>query len=553
MRMRTRSGRAWSRFLIPAVALLCLLVVPTAALADNEPGGKIDTSVQTILEATGGTVAVPVIVTAPGALDDVAATIPLAVDVTRLPLVDSLAAFLTPDEIAALGDAGFVSEIVADNPVHGFDYQSSMDVTNLTIGLGDVDAPQDGGPTGEGVAVAILDSGVTTNTDLGSDRIVAWKDFVNDRSDPYDDAGHGTFVAGLVAGDGTASLPQESGGFATTQFRGVAPGADIVGIKVLDETGQGRSSTVIAGIAWAIAHKDDYGIRVLNVSIGGNPVGSITRDPIAKAVESAWQHGIVVVCAAGNEGDFGSGGVLSPGNDPFVITVGATDTKQTPAVSDDTVAEYSSVGPTLFDEVAKPDLVAPGNRLVSLRTTGSYIDANFPENTIPLVDYAPTAPPDWESNYLMLSGTSTSAPVVAGAAALMIGADPSLTPDDVKTRLMATADPVAGASLNQQGAGTVDVDQALADSSRASGYALSAFVGDGKHVFSNGDYNKWEKRAWDKYGWTKFKWTKFKWTKFKWTKFKWTEVAWTKFKWTKFKWTEYDWAKFKWTILLQGQ
>jgi len=551
------------RFLVLTVALLCVLALPSVALAENEPGGKIDTSVQTVLEATGGEVAIPVMVNAPGALDQVSAMIPLGVDVTQLPLVDSVAAFLTPAEIAALGNASFVTAIVADNPVFGFDYRSTMDVTNLTIGLADVPAPADGGPAGEGVTVAVLDSGVATNTDLAASRVVGWKDFVNGQPVPYDDAGHGTYVAGLIAGDGTASLPLEDGGFATVQFRGVAPAADIVGIKVLDEVGQGRTSTMIAGIAWAIAHKDAYDIRVLNLSIGGNPVSSFTRDPVARAVEAAWQSGITVVCAAGNEGDFGAGGVLSPGNDPFVITVGATDTQQTADVTDDVVADYSSVGPTLFDEVAKPDLVAPGNRLISLRTQGSYIDTTYPGNVIPLADFAPTAPAGTESNYLKLSGTSTSAPVVAGAAALMIGKDPSLTPDDVKVRLMGTADHVADASVHQQGAGTLDVDGALAATARADGWALSAFLGDGKKFFKNGDYNKWEQRAWQKYGWTKYKWTKYKWTKYKWTKYKWTDIAWTKYKWTKYKWTkykwtkykwtEYEWAKYKWTTLIEGQ
>ncbi len=542
------------RILVLTVALLCVLALPSVALADGEPAGAIDQSVVTVLEVTGGTVAVPVMVYAPGALDQVTATIPLGVDVTALPLVDSVAAFLTPAEITALGQASFVTAIVADNLVHGFDYRSSMDITNLTIGLADVPAAADGSrPAGAGVTVAVLDTGIATTTDLAASRIVGWKDFVNGQPAPYDDAGHGTFVAGIIAGDGTASLPLESGGLATVQFRGVAPAASIVGIKVLDEAGQGRSSTMIAGIAWAIAHKDDYNIRVLNISIGGNPVGPLNHDPMAWAVEAAWKSGITVVCAAGNEGDFGTGGILSPGNDPFVITVGATDSRQTADPSDDTVASYSSVGPTLFDEIAKPDLVAPGNRLISLRAQGSYIDANFAENIIPLADFAPTAPVGTVSSYLKLSGTSASTPLVAGAAALMIGADPSLTPGDVKKRLMKTADPVAGATVNQAGQGTLDVDGALASTVMAGGWAKSDSLGDGKKFFKDNDYKKWEKKAWEKYGWLKYKWAKYKWAKYKWAKYKWADIAWTKYKWAKYKWAEYDWAKYKWAVLTQGQ
>jgi serine protease AprX len=368
------------------------------------------------------------------------------------------------------------------------------------------------------------------------------------------------------------------------QFRGVAPQANIVGVKVLDGTGQGRSSAVMAGVLWAVAHKHQYNIRVLNLSIGSNPVAPADFDPIARAVEFAWKNGITVVCAAGNEGEFGPGGILSPGNSPYVITVGATDTWQTDTLDDDAVTYYSSVGPTLWDEYAKPDLVAPGNRLISLRVKDSFIDVNFPLNLILVEDYAPTDP-DQEPDYLMLSGTSTSAPVGAGVAALMIGQDSTLSPDDVKVRMMSTADPLPGATRFEQGAGLLDAAGALALASdvRADGYALSEDVGDGTTILTEDDYAAWEQVVWTKYGWTKFKWTKFKWTgvdwtkfkwtkfkwtgtdwtKFKWTKFKWTSVGWTKFKWTgvdwtkfkwtKFKWTAYDWAKFKWTILIEGQ
>ena len=573
-----------AKFLFLAIALLCLLALPATALAadDNNGNSKVDPSVTTVLDATGGDEAVPVIVyTEPGAADVVDAAVPVGVETTELSDFDAVAAYLQSDEIDALAASASVDLIVADNPVYGFDYASSLDITNLAIGLDRVKSPADGGPTGAGVGVAVVDSGVaTTSPDLKGSRIIAWKDFVNNKALPYDDAGHGTFVAGLIAGDGTASLPLDQGGYAKFQLRGVAPAADIIGLKVLDATGQGRASAVMAAVLWAVVHKDQYHIKVLNLSIGSDVAAPAEYDPIAQAVEFAWKHGITVVCAAGNEGDFGPGGVTSPGNDPYVITVGASDTGQTPSTTDDVMTNYSSFGPTLFDEYAKPDVVAPGNHLISLRALGSYIDVNFSFNQIPVSSYAPKAPAGTQTNYLSLSGTSASTPVVAGAAALLLSnrANPALTPDDVKLRLMETADPLRGASPYQEGAGAIDVAAALDDTSHANGYALSQDLGDGMTVLNPGVYSAWDQRVWSKYGWTKFKWSrfqgsKFKWSKFKWSKFKWSDVGWSKFKWSKFKWSdvawskfkwsdydaskfkwsEYDWAKFKWSILLQGQ
>jgi serine protease AprX len=559
-----------AKYSILAIALLCLLALPSTALAaDDNDSGKIDTSVTTVLDATGGDEAVPVIVyTDPGAGGVVDAAVPMGVETTDLDGFDAVAAYLTQDEIDTLAASASVDLIVADNPVFGFDYASSLDITNLAIGLDKVAAPAAGGPTGAGVGVAVLDSGIATTSDLGSSRIVGWKDFVNQQKTPYDDAGHGTFVAGLIAGDGTASLPLDQGGYATMQFRGVAPQANLIGVKVLDSTGQGRSSSVMAGILWAIAHKRDYNIRVLNLSIGSNPVAPTDFDPIAKAVEFAWRNGITVVCAAGNEGEFGPGGILSPGNSPYVITVGASDTRQTATTSDDAVTSYSSVGPTLWDEFAKPDLVAPGNRLISVRVNGSYIDTAFPQNLIPVASYAPTAPAGTSPGYLMLSGTSTSAPVGAGVAALMIGKDPRLSPDDVKVRMMSTADPLPGATRFQQGAGLIDAAGALASHERSHGYALSEDVGDGTTILTQDDYAAWDQVAWTKYGWTKYRWTKYRWTKYRWTKYRWTGVEWTKYRWTKYRWTNVEWtkyrwtkyrwtnfeaAKYRWTILVEGQ
>jgi len=537
------------------LALVVVTFLLAAAPASADPASdKVNPGVAVALEAAGPGEAVPVFVFAPGRLGAVCAKLPTGADAHGLPLVGAVATWLTADQIKDLASLPYVRSIIADMPVYGIGVaDATMDVTNLTIGLGELTAPRDGGPSGAGVTVAILDSGVGVNTDLPESRIVGWVDLIKGKKHPYDDAGHGTFVAGLIAGDGTASLPIADGGWATTQFRGVAPAADVVAIKVLDRFGQGRASTVIAGIAWAIAHKDELGIRVLNISIGGNPSGPVAEDPLAQAVEKAWKAGIVVVCAAGNEGEFGLGGVLSPGNDPAVITVGATDTRQTPGLADDVVCAYSSMGPTLYDEVAKPDLVAPGNRLISLREKASYIDRTFPENLIPVEDYAPAAPKKVRSNYVKLSGTSTSAPVVAGAAALLLGQDPSLTPDDVKLRLMRSADPLAGASGYAQGAGLLDVDGALDETVRAESPALSADLGDGTTILSRDTYVEWDKFAWTKFAWTKFAWTKFAWTKFAWTKFAWTKFAWTKFAWTKFAWTKFAWTKFAWTVLIEGQ
>ena len=541
-----------TRITLALIVVTCLLAAAPASAAPSSD--KLNPGVRVALEAAGPGEAVPVFVLAPGKLGAVRAKLPAGVACDELRLVDAVAAWLSADQIEALAELPCVDAIIADDPVYGIGVaNSAMDVTNLTIGLGELTTPDAGGPSGAGVTVAILDSGVGVNTDLDESRIVGWMDLVKGKKHPYDDAGHGTFVAGLIAGDGSASLPLKDGGWATTQFRGVAPAADVVAVKVLDRFGQGRASTVIAGIAWAIAHKDDLGIRVLNISIGGNPSGPTAEDPLAQAVEAAWDAGIVVVCAAGNEGEFGLGGVLSPGNDPAVITVGATDTYQTADVSDDAVCAYSSMGPTLYDEIAKPDLVAPGNRLISLREQSSYIDRTFPENVIPIEDYAPTAPPNVKSDYVKLSGTSTAAPVVAGAAALLLAQDPTLTPDDVKLRLMRSADPLQSASSYQQGAGLLDVDGALAETVHAERPALSTDLGDGTTILTADSYVEWDKFAWTKFAWTKFAWTKFAWTKFAWTKFAWTKFAWTKFAWTKFAWTKFAWTKFAWTVLIEGQ
>src|SRR5579862_445329 len=225
------------------------------------------------------------------------------------------------------------------------------------------------GYTGAGVGVALIDSGVDSHPDLnggflGLSRVVWSQSFVPGNASANDQFGHGTHVAGLIAGNGASSTgPQYS-----RNFKGIAPQADIINLRVLDQNGAGTDSAAIAAINQAIALKPYFNIRVINLSLGRPVFESYKLDPLCQAVEAAWKAGIVVVVAAGNDGRDNSAGtsgygpISAPRNDPYVIPVGAMKTNSTPARGDDTIASYSSKGPTLFDQIAKPDLVAPGNR-----------------------------------------------------------------------------------------------------------------------------------------------------------------------------------------------
>jgi serine protease AprX len=350
---------------------------------------------------------------------------------------------------------------------------------------------------GTGVGVAVIDSGVYNHDDLQTadntaSRIVYSESFVAADPSTNDAYGHGTHVAGIIGGNGQDS----SSGYWHT-YTGLAPNVNIINLRVLDTNGAGSDSQVIAAIERAIQLKSTYNIRVINLSLGRNVFESYAQDPLCQAVEAAWRAGIVVVVAAGNNGrdnTLGTDGyatIQAPGNDPAVITVGATKTNNTPWRVDDTVASYSSKGPTSVDHVVKPDLVAPGNRIVSLESPGSILAMKFQSLEVsPIVTctFGVCSVPQG-GQYVRLSGTSMATPVVAGAAALMIQRDPTLTPDTIKARMMKTAwkgypanswayDVWGGGYFSQYdvftiGAGYLDVYAALGNADVASGTALS--------------------------------------------------------------------------------
>jgi serine protease AprX len=274
-----------------------------------------------------------------------------------------------------------------------------------------------GGDTGQGVTVAVLDTGIDKLPDFAG-RLTGGVDLTGGNNPFQDSYGHGTFVAGLIAGDGASS-----GG----QYAGEAPGADLVSIKVAGASGTTDLVRLILGLQWAIANRAADNIRVLNMSLGFRPFTSTAINPLDQAVEAAWNSGIAVVTSAGNAGP-SNGTILSPGDDPLAITVGALDDMAEPAAGGDEMTNFSSAGPTTPDGWAKPDLVASGRSVVSLAAPGSTVYNQNPSARI-------------GSGNFVGSGTSFSSAITSGAAALVFAANPGLTPDGLKARLLGTTSP----------------------------------------------------------------------------------------------------------------
>ena len=299
---------------------------------------------------------------------------------------------------------------------------------------------------GQGMVVAVIDSGINAKhpdflDSQGQSRVVASVYLNSATQDTNDYYGHGTHVAGIIGGNG-----QASGG----AFIGVAPQVNLVNVKVSDDAGNVTTSDVVNGMQWVLDHASQYNIRVVNLSVNSSLNQSYDVDPLDAAAEILWFNKIVVVTAAGN---LGKHALYPPANDPFVITVGAADDKGTPKVGDDTVAGFSAYGKTT-DGFAKPDLVAPGVNLVStLASPGAILAQAHADHMV-----SGTAP---TPAYFRMSGTSTASPVVAGAAALILQQNPSLTPDQVKYRLMNTTQSSVKKDAKATGAGYLDAFAAV--------------------------------------------------------------------------------------------
>jgi len=361
-----------------------------------------------------------------------------------------------------------VKYISADRPVGA---RQAGSIVNAEYTTEPINAPAvwQAGYQGTNVGVAVIDSGITPVPDLSgkslsltgglgilsellssshqvapyaTGRIVYSQNFVSGQNDALDHYGHGTLIAGLVAGNGSSSTGSQY--FRT--FRGAAPNANIINLRVLDENGAGTDSSVINAIGEAIALKSKYNIRVINLSLGRPIYESYTLDPLCQAVEKAWKAGIVVVVAAGNDGrnqnlnSEGYGTINSPGNDPYVLTVGAMNTNFTPQINDDIIASYSSKGPAVIDHTVKPDIVAPGNLVTSLKFEVDPLALNNPDFYTWYSFYQKNGANGPSPYYFPMSGTSMSAAVASGAIADLLQAAPKLTPDEAKALVMANAD-----------------------------------------------------------------------------------------------------------------
>lgn len=443
---RTNTGATPKKAIVLAIVIAAVAMSIHGLQNVAAPGKAHSSLLLEAKEARGSAIQVIVRETRPASGDAERLTGRLGgSSIRELPMVGGFSARLPARALPELIDSPAVAQVWGDGRVH----MSSLDLGGI-LDLGGMDsvAPNKvwkqsiripATYTGSGVGVAVLDTGVTRLADLGN-RVRARVDFTPDH-DGYDRFGHGTHMAGLIAGDGSLS-----GGVWT----GAAPKANLISVKVAGKDGSTDVSVVIAAMQWVVTHRSAYNIRVLNLSFGTDAIQPYLLDPLDYAVERVWRSGIVVIVAAGNGGSL-PGTINKPADDPFVITVGAADVSGTKDTSDDAVASFSSRGPT-HDLLAKPDLVAPGIGMVSDRAPGSTLDVEHPAARV-------------GSYYFKGSGTSQATAVVSGVAALMIQAKPSITPDVLKAALVGTARKMGGflgiVGLDGAGAGLVDATAAV--------------------------------------------------------------------------------------------
>jgi serine protease AprX len=427
--------------------------------------------------------------------------------------VAGVQASISGKDLLKLARQPHISAITPNVAVHSTSYEDNtmwQDSTDLTSLQNNTD-PNTGeivGPAPQAPAIAIVDSGVQARSDFGG-RLVARVNLCSLCSDSSEDAeGHGTMVAGVAAGSGT--------------YPGGAQNAPLVSIRTSNGDGQSRTTDVIAAADWILQHAQQYNIRVANFSLAGASDTSIRVDPLDKAVESLWLNGIVVVAAAGNHGVAGGPVSMSyaPGNDPFVITVGATDQRGTSDPSDDTIPSWSAHGTTM-DGFSKPDVSAPGRYMIAPAPMDGTIAKTVPDRIV--------AP-----GYMWMSGTSFATPVVSAAAAQILARHPGFTPDQVKGALMLTSNWLPNDSSYAGGVGEIDAGIAASiDAPPNPNSGLYKFVGKNDAtampVFDGASWAEFLKSgaSWAQASWNEASWANASWNEASWANASWNEASWS--------------------------
>jgi serine protease AprX len=530
-------SNAWTRSASPLRLASLAALAATAALAGSSlvvsPAGAVGSTRPGVIDpglaATGSALERVVVSGSAGAMAAVKAAVQRVGGTARapLPIVDGVSAVVPADRLGELSRLPGVQAITADRT--GVVSSSSWDDTTSSssyVWSSQAGNVFQGGNRGAGVSVAVLDTGVSQVNDL-SGRVMNGPDLSGENKNTVDSYGHGTVMAGIIAGSGA------DGG--STPRTGIAPGANIISVKLAGANGAADVSTVLAGLSWVGAFQDTYNIKVLNLSWGVASTQSPSVDPINYAVERLWTSGVVVVVAAGNAGP-GTGTITKPGDDPLVITAGAYDDNSDTNLNNDSIPQWSSQGPTAAG-LAKPDLVAPGRTVVATRSPGSTVETQNPKALI-----APS--------YIKGSGTSEAAAVTSGASALLLAAHPSWTPDQVKTALVSTAVPISNYSRNSQGAGRIQIAAALAKDVSSVVSATSNATGTGTLQASRGSSpsvtikcNGADKVLNDETTSWCATWSSSAWTSSAWTSSAWTSSAWTSSAWTS---AEYDFLDAFW-------
>jgi serine protease AprX len=437
----------------------------------------------------------------------------------RLSLIDGVSATVKAGRLPQLVKLQNLI-VTPDVQVHvsGF---SSQQLWPYESGLSKAWSGPDSPKPGTVPAIAIVDSGIENRADFGNRVLTSVKFSTLPDDSPGDGRGHGTFVAGIAAGGATG-------------YTGGTPQAPLVSLDVMDDHGVARTSDVIAACQWLLANKDKYNIRIANFSLHSATKSNFFHDPLDQAVEKLWFNGVVVVAAAGNYGlgDTPSGVLYAPGNDPFVITVGAVDIGGTKNLKDDVNAPWSAYGRTP-DGFMKPDLAAPGRYMVGPVPVGSTLAIERADKVV--------AP-----GYIQLSGTSFAAPVISAAAAQILVRHPEFTPDQVKGALMVSTKDVDGAAQGSVGVGEIQMSKAAAEAQPPNpNTALERYVksANGDQAF---DAVSWTDAAKANVSWDSVSWDSVSWADASWNVVSWADVSWADVSWADVSWADVSWADVSW-------